>query len=317
MNAPERIPHPDRTRFIGGSDCAAILGVSPWKTTLQLFMEKTGQYTEEITPAKQRIFDRGHRWEPVVVEMVVDELQARGHDVEILARNERYVDPKFPFLACELDLELRVDGEDVNGEMKTVHPFAAGEWGAPESDEVPIYYAAQVAHGLMIVPRRRTLVAALIGVDDLRIHWIERDEETIAAIREREIEFWARVQTGEAPPATTPEDMKLLYRRDGGQVMDADEDLLEWCQQAKDMKAQANELETRLEALTTRIKGRMGACATLLGPDGKPLATWKNNKDSMVTDWKALVHHHWPVPPADLVEQFTTTKPGARPFLIK
>ena len=314
MNAPERI-HPDRRQFLGGSDCAAILGVSRWKTPLQLFMEKTGQYTEEITPAKQRIFDRGHRWEPVVVEMVVDELQARGHDVRIIARNERYVDHQFPFLACELDLELCVDGENVNGEMKTVHPFAASEWGAPETDEVPIYYAAQVAHGLMIVPRRRTLVAALIGVDDLRIHWIERDEETIAAIREREIEFWACIQTGEPPPATTPEDMKLLYRRDGGQILDADEELLEWCQQAKDMKAQAKDLEARLEAVTTRIKGRMGACAALLGPDGKPMATWKNNKDSSVTDWKAAYLDMQPS--REHAARFTSTKPGARPFLLK
>ena len=51
--------------------------------------------------------------------------------------------------------------------------------------------------------------------------------------------------------------------------------------------------------------------------DGKPMATWKNNKDSSVTDWKALVHHHWPVPPSEMVEKFTTTKPGARPFILK
>lgn len=316
MNAPELI-QPDRTSFIGGSDAACILGVSKWKTPLQLYMEKIGAHVEEITPAKQRIFDRGHRWEPVVVDMLVDELVGRGHDVEVTARNQRYQDKAYPFLACELDLELRVDGEDVNGEIKTVHPFAAGEWGAPESDEVPIYYAAQVMHGLMLVPRRRTLVAALIGVDDLRVHWVERDEETIAAIRAKELEFWERVQLRVPPEPTTPEDMKLLYRRDGGQVMEADEDLLRMTQQAKDWKAQAKELDAKLELLTTGIKARMGTNATLLGPDGKPLCTWKNNKPSTVTDWKALVHHHWPVPPAELVEQFTTTKLGARPFILK
>ncbi|MBK8117555.1 MAG: YqaJ viral recombinase family protein [Candidatus Accumulibacter sp.] len=104
---------------------------------------------------KQRLFDRGHRWEPVVVEMLVDELLDRGHDVQIIDRNARYQDPEFPFLACELDLELLIDGEEHNAEIKTVSPFAAKAWGEQDTDEIPLYYAAQVMHGLMVKPRKR------------------------------------------------------------------------------------------------------------------------------------------------------------------
>ena len=223
----------DRTKFIGGSDVAAILGVSPWKSQFRLYQEKTGEYVDDITPAKQRVFDRGHRWEPIVVEMLVDELQGCGHDVQIIARRARYQDREYKFLACELDLELLIDGEQHNGEIKTVHPFAAKEWGEPGTDEVPIHYAAQVMHGLMIKPRRRAIVAALIGIDDLRIHFVERDEETIAAIRAKEVEFWRRVQDRDAPPPETADDVKWLYAKDGGIVMEADDDLFSMCDSLK------------------------------------------------------------------------------------
>lgn len=78
-----------------------------------LYQKKIGAYAED-TPAKQKIFDRGHRWEPIDAEMA-DELRDRGHDAEIIARNQRYQDPEYPLLAAEIDLELRADGEEANG----------------------------------------------------------------------------------------------------------------------------------------------------------------------------------------------------------
>lgn len=315
MNAPERI-NLDRSEFIGGSDVAAILGVSPWTTPFQLYQKKIGALVEEITPAKQRIFDRGHRWEPIVLEMLVDELRERGHEVEVLATNQRYTDPALPFLACELDAELLIDGEETNAEMKTANYFAAGAWGAYDSDDIPIYYAAQGMHGLMIKPRRRAVFAAVTGFDERpMVRFMDRDEETIAGIRAKEVEFWERIQTGNPPPPVDPEDVKWLYKRDGGTSIDADADVLEMVQHLKDMKASAKAQEGQIELLAARIKTFMGSNAILLGPDGKPLATWKNNKDGVATDWKAAYLDLKPEP--GHIGGFTTTKAGARPFNLK
>ena len=214
----------------------------------------------------------------------------------------------------KFDTQLLIDGEEVNGEMKTVHPFAAKEWGEPETDEIPIYYAAQVMHGLMIKPRRRAIVAALIGADDLRIHFMDRDDETIAGMRPREIEFWHRIQDRNPPDPTDPADVKWLYQRDGGTAIEADDELALICQRLKDMKADAKNLDGQIELVAAQIKARMGTAATLLYR-GKPLATWKNNKDSVTTDWKAAYLDLQPT--ADHTAQFTTTKPGARPFIVK
>ena len=316
MNAPQAVGQMDRTKYLGGSDVGAILGVSPWMTPFQLFQKKTGALVEEITPAKQRILDRGHRWEPIVLEMVVDELRDRGHEVEVVAVGQRYIDPEFSFLAAEIDAELIVDGEPVNGEMKTANVFAAAGWGDYDSDDVPIYYAAQVMHGLMIQPRRRAVIAALTGFDDRpMLRWIERDEETIAAIRTKEIEFWQRIQSGDAPDPVTAEDVKWLYKRDNGKTMDADEELAAWVGELKQWKSDAKALDADIDLAATRIKARMGDAAALLGPNGKPIATWKTNKDGQKTDWQAVATEL--AAPRELIEKHTKTTTGARPFNLK
>lgn len=315
MNAPERLM-PDRTQFIGGSDVGAILGVSPWTTPFQLYQKKIGALVEEITPAKQRIFDRGHRWEPIVLEMLVDELRERGHEVEVLATNQRYTDPVLPFLVCELDAELLIDGEETNAEMKTANYFAAGAWGAYDSEDIPIYYAAQGMHGLMIKPRRRAVFAAVTGFDERpMVRIMDRDEETIAGIRAKEIDFWERVQNRIPPEPTAPEDVKWLYQRDTGTAIEADSEIVELVQHLKDMKARAKTQETKIEMMAARIKTFMGSAAVLLGPDGKPLATWKNNKDGTKTDFEAAYLSLNPEP--EHLKTFTTTKAGARPFVLK
>ena len=305
----------DRKTYIGGSDVAAILGVSPWKSAFQLYQEKIGAFAEEVSPAKTNLFRRGHRWEPIVVEMLVDELCERGHAVELVAQNQRYADPTFPFLAAEIDLELLIDGEPVNGEAKTVSPFAAKLWGEEETDDIPIYYAAQVMHGMMLRPRQRAVVAALTGFDDRpRIHWIERDEETIAGIRAKEIEFWQRVQDRNPPPPESVDDVRWLYKRDDGETIEADDELLSLCQALKDTKQDAKSLAARTSLLETKIKLRIGSAATVIH-GGQRVATWKNNKNGQKTDWQAAYLDLSPA--ADHINKFTTTTAGNRPLLIK
>lgn len=326
MNAilEQEVAH-DRSKFIGGSDTAAILGVSPWKSAFQLYQEKTGEFQEEITPSKQKIFNRGKRWEPIVIEMLVDELEDRGHDVKIITRNQRYIDPDYGFLAAEIDLELMLDGQHINGEMKTVHPFAAKDWGEQDTDEIPIYYTSQVAHGQMVTRRNRTIVAALIGADDLRVHVVDRDEELINIIRSKEIEFWERIQRREAPEPTSPEDIKRLYQIDCGKVIEADDDLMVLCQDLKALKDHIKQSEASAEVLSTRIKVAMGEAALLMYC-GQKLATWKSNKESVKVDWKEAFHDLAEEVEskaggkelvAEILSTYTTVRPGARPFLLK
>lgn len=304
----------NRQGYLGGSDAAVILGISPYKSPYQLYMEKTGEWQEEIDEKRERIFARGRRLEPIVVEMLVDELKSDGHDVEIIERNHRYTDPELNYLKSEIDVELVIDGEEVNGEIKTVTPFAAKEWGEQETDEIPLHYTAQVLHGLMIKPRKRAIVAALIGADDLRVHFVDRDQDAIDMIRAKEIAFWNRIVNREPPDPVTATDIKYLYRKDQGLVMDADDELASLCSELRGHKNTAKALEELIDELVTKIKLKMGDASVLMY-QGKKIATWASNKDGQTTDWKSLAMSL--SPSAELINQFTKAKQGARPFLIK
>ena len=279
-----------RREFIGGSDVAAILGISKWKTAYQLWLEKTGQENGEPTnEQRERVLARGKRLEPVVLDMLAEET-----GIEITARNQRYKDSELPFMACEIDAE----SGDTNVEIKTVHPFAAKDWGDEGTDEIPVYYTAQVMHGLSITQRKECIVAALIGADDLRIHRVEYDAEAAEMIRNKVRWFWTDcVLGGVAPEPASLDDVRRMFARDIGTEINATVEVRNAVLRLKGISEQIKVLDAEADELKTRVQAYMEDDAVLTW-DGKNLATWKTQKRSSL-DQKALAAAH-----PEIVEQF-------------
>ena len=100
---------PDRTKFIGGSDAATILGKSPWSTPYELWREKIGD------PVRKR-FTSAMRWgtllEPVVLQHFAD-----IHPGSRLRKfKEPFVSAAHPFIQCQPDsiAELPDEGPAVH-----------------------------------------------------------------------------------------------------------------------------------------------------------------------------------------------------------
>lgn len=228
MNAPADLKALERQRFIGGSDAAAILGVSPWATPLDLFLLKTGRKADTADAARERMFRRGKRLEPVVIDMLVEELGIKVTKRSHPEAPNRYTDRHLPFLAAEIDFEWEVTPEIAarheldpaligtiqNGEVKTVHPFASAKFGEADTDEIPVEYAAQAAHGMMITGRQLCMFGVLVGADNLSVYWLHRDEETIEGLRAKETAFWQyNVLADVAPAPVNLPDVMQLFRR--------------------------------------------------------------------------------------------------------
>lgn len=212
----------DRSGFLGSSDMAAIMQVSPWSTPLDIYFEKTGGEKTADDPAKAKIFRRGKRLEPVIVSMLEEE---RG--LQIIDRNRRYVDPEHEFLSCEIDAEALIDGEHVNIECKTAHHFTQWKYGEEDTDEIPVEYAAQAMYSLMITGRSRCIFGVLFGMDNLVTYMIERDEETIAAMRKTAVAFWNDHVLARVPPEPVNIDDTLrLFRKDQGSIIPATPEVL-------------------------------------------------------------------------------------------
>ncbi len=296
----------ERRKFIGGSDVAAVMGLSKWTTPLELWEKKTGrlQPTGNIDPARERILNRGKRWEQPALEMLVDELESRGHTVEIVGRSNRYIDAALDFLACEIDAEIRLDGELANVEIKTVHPFAAGEWGEMDTDEVPIYYATQAMHGLGILGRRLCVVGCLIGADVLIPYFVTRDDETIEAMRVKCRDFWHKHVLADVPPdPVNYDDMLRLFARSNGRPAHVDEETAQALQDLDALRARVRTYEADEESLKFKvadgIRKAWGLTPESEPPDdnaviffnGLEIGSWKRQSRESI-DTKALKALH-------------------------
>lgn len=283
----------ERHKFIGGSDIAAVLGVSPWKTPLDLYLDKIAPRVEG---QRKRVFTRGIRWEGVVAEMLTETLVAEGHTVSVVAANRRYIDSAVPFFASEIDYEIRLDGaEEIrNVELKTVHPFLAREWGESGGDSLPVHYMAQVMWGLGVTGRQRGYLAALFGADELRVYPVERDDETIAAMRQRAGQFWTEnVMVGIPPEPATLEDLSKLFDQDNPNAAPllADQALVEQLLRLRAINAEVKAREAEAEAIEFVVKRAMRDCTTLVLPNGKTACEWKQRSGSWL-DETALKEAH-------------------------
>ena len=299
-------PPLERQKYLGSGDAAAILGISPWRTPLDVYLDKVEPRVEQLTPERARVLRRGQRMEPYVIDVLSEET-----GLEIVARGNRYLDPEHPFIASEIDAEAcaRGSSEIVNVEIKTVSPFKAREWGEEQTDEIPLHYTAQVMHALMVTGRERCVMGVLIGGDDFRLYHVQRDDEAIMMIREREVSFWQQVQRREAPPPTTVADIARLYGKSIGLAREADDATAEAFERLVEVRKALKPLEAEKDELESRIKLFL-AEADALAIKGRPVLTWKS-QDARRFDQSAFKAAH-----PELFEQFVKVQ-SSRVLRIK
>ncbi len=313
----------ERKTGIGGSDIAAILGLSPWKTQLDVWLDKTGQAEDTLGDAE------AVRWGTLLEDVVAREYAERTErTVQRVRRILRH--PANEWAIGNIDraivapgsrVRVADDGGTLLGadgllEVKTVSAYKAGEWGRDgDDDAVPVYHQAQCMWYLGITGLQWADVAALIGGQRMVIRRIHRDDETIAAMLERASEFWHRhVLTRQPPEPTTAKDVERLFPADNGEAIEATDDLLAAYNAAREAKARMAQAEADYDAAVERIKLALGERSALT-LNGQPLATWKAAKPTRRTDWKAVAEALHA--PADVIAAHTTETPGSRRFLLK
>ena len=168
-----------RKQYIGGSDAAAILGISRYRTPLQVWAIKTGQVVppniDDVVAVKL-----GVKLEQAVAEFFMD---ATGKKLEKVTKTIHH--PKYPFLAANID--RRVVGEKAGFEAKTTNQFKASEW---EEDEIPAEYLIQCIHYMAVTGLKAWYIAVLIGNMYFRWKKIDRNDKIINDMVNKEVAFW-------------------------------------------------------------------------------------------------------------------------------
>lgn len=310
-------PRFDRNKVLGATDIGAVLGISPWKTPVQLWQEKTGRAApRRADPVREGILRRGKRLEPIVRAMAVDKLRQEGLGVELVAKNKRYYDAELPWLTAEIDFEVilsgvadvdgtevRFDRELVTADCKTAAGFARRHWGEEGTDAIPLNYAAQFVQGLALTGRDRCLCAALIGLDDVALYWIQRDDVTIAAMRDRAEAFWVGNVLADVPPDPIRySDISELYPESNGRTLEATDEIAAAARLHRSLGLQVKAFEAQRAGLALEIGDYLRDFETLT-IDGKKAYTL-NSSERTTVNLEALRRQH-----GDLVALFEERTP--------
>lgn len=191
-----------RRRGIGGSDVAPIMGISPFRTALDVWLEKTGRMDPPDLGDSEPVY-----W-GTVNESNVAARFARDHpELTVQSVRATLVSRERPFMHANLDrVAFDADGTPSVLEIKTASAWKADEWESC----VPLYYQTQVMEYLAVTGWPRAYVAVLIGGNDYREYEIGRDNGDIDAVRSACGDFWANYVEADVMPQVVGSDSGAL-----------------------------------------------------------------------------------------------------------
>lgn len=190
-----------RKTGLGSSDVAAILGVSPYRSPWDIYLERVLDRRPTPDARREKYYARGHREEPRILEDYGDEVGA-----VVMPLRQVIVEGPAP-LAVSPDSFVALDGEWGLGECKTDRTFAWGpsgsvieRWTPAARELVREDHAAQVYSQLIATGLPFGVLAVRRDMDDLRHFTIVADERLQSRMLERLTEWWQRHIVGREPP---------------------------------------------------------------------------------------------------------------------
>lgn len=262
----------DRKLYIGGSDIAAVMGVSRWKTPLQLWAEKTGMVEPEDLSDKEYV-ELGTELEDFVAKRF-----EKKSGLKVRRSPKRYIDKEYSFMSCQVD--RLVTGTDDLLDCKTCSAWKEKEWGG---EEIPIEYILQLSWQLMITGRKIGYIAVLIGGQKFVWKQITNDKELFIKMRAAAINFWRMVED-RTPPAAEGADnafMVNLYPTANDTIKEASSDVNEAVGFLQQTKAEIIALEKTKDELEAKLKEIIGNSAGIRTPEFT--VKWLNVKGSTYT----------------------------------
>ncbi len=291
---------------IGSSDAAAAVGLSPYKSQLELWMEKTGRASaHEAVNSMDSPMYWGTLLEPYVAVAYMQKTDRKVRKVNAVLQH-----PTFPFMLANIDREV-IGSPDVQIlECKTAGEYGSRLW----KDGVPEYVQLQVQHQLAVTGKQAADVAVLLCGQELEIHRIDRDEEVIARLIVLETRFWECVETDTPPPADGSESaakaLRQLYPGNGATLyFSEDRSLSGAFAELVALRDELDAKEKRVEALKQTLQQAMGDASQAVFASGK--VTYRRSKNGTRLDTQRLAADH-----PDLVAAYTVPKPGSRRFVI-
>jgi len=250
-----------RRGSLGGSDAAAVIGMSEWSTPYSVWLDKTGRSAPKEPTEAMRL---GTDLEDYVAGRFTEATGKKVRRRNAILRNDA-----FPFAHANIDRE--VVGEEAILECKTASRLSLKRFA---NGEFPQNYYVQVMHYLAVTGARKAYIAALVLQEGLHIYEVPRDEDEIAALMKAEADFWRYVERDEEPVVTAADGEALITAHpeshDGSvELFGRSGDLGRYLEIQEQIKA----LKKEADGISAVIKQDLGDCERGVGETYT--ATWK------------------------------------------
>jgi putative phage-type endonuclease len=271
----------DRKTYIGGSDIGAICGLSPFKTPLGVYLDKTG----EVSPFEGNVrTEWGTLLEGVILKRYEEVTGNRVERVPELRHPER------PWQVGHLDGAC--SDKRIVVEAKTAGFRQAHRWGAEGTDEVPAEYLLQCAWYLNLTGYDAAEIAVLFDGSDFRVYRIERDRDLEAGILKLAEAFWRNHVVPRRPPAIDGSEKAaewLLKRfpQARGEYLPSTPEADAIAIELRDARMAKEAAEAREVVAKNRLMELIGDGYGFRGEWGS--VRWSNCKGRASVDWEALL----------------------------
>lgn len=250
----------ERKGYIGGSDCPAVLGVSPYRNAYDVWLEKTGRLPEVVTTSEA--IELGNMMEAPLVDWA-----AKKMHIQVIQSPATIVMP-CRFIAANLDAQVVGEPEAIEAKSTglTGGP-ASPNWGDEGTDQVPDHVLMQAHHQMLVSGFQIVWVPALIGGRGRVLYRIDRNADICEILEQRLTEFWSNHVLADTPPENLSpciENLKIRRRVEGISVPVPD-DLVEAWANAKDLKTRAEKAVERAQADLLAALGDAEAGESKLG----------------------------------------------------
>jgi len=175
-----------RRTGIGGSDLAAIMGLSGFGTARDIYYSKISEL-DAVDTDDENWFAKeyGNALEPLAVKTF-----EKMYDLDAFVVHKMFRHPVHEFMIADVDGFVNEDAGSISIlECKSTGTFNREAW---ENGAVPYNYELQCRHYMAVMNLDRAYIICIMGntLSDVYVRVIERDMEIEAAIIQEEKYFW-------------------------------------------------------------------------------------------------------------------------------
>jgi putative phage-type endonuclease len=180
---------PEWLRVMSASKIAAVLGLSPWESRFSLYHRMRGAVGDDGNDNTRR----GHYLEPAIAAWFADQ-----HPDWRIETTGTWLHHQRPWQAATPDrLATLPDGEVELVELKS--SAMVEDWGDPGTDQIPVYYRAQVIWQMDVLGLHRCHVAVILPFLEFRSFVVDYDETEAQVMRDAAITFLGDIEAGVRP----------------------------------------------------------------------------------------------------------------------